>query len=154
MNKNSIEITNLLKACNGGDRNAMDKLMPFVYDELKRQAHSFLNKERQNHTLQTTALVHEAYLRLVEQNSINWQNRAQFFAMSATMMRRILVNYANERNRLKRGGKDENLPLENALHIAVKDSDINLLDLDRALDELAALDERQARIVELRYFNS
>ncbi len=131
----------------------MDELMPFVYDELRRQAHSFLNKERPNHTMQTTALVHEAYLRLIEQNSVDWQNRAHFFALSATMMRRILVNYAKERHRLKRGGKEENLPLDTAIHVAFKDREIDLLDLDRALEELAELDERQSRIVELRYFS-
>ena len=153
LHKNSREITGLLKACSCGDRKAMDELMPFVYDELRRQAHSFLNKERPFHTLQTTALVHEAYLRLIEQNSIDWQNRAHFFALSATMMRRILVNYAKDRQRLKRGGKDENLPLEEAINVAVKDREIDLLDLDRALDELAELDEQQSRIVELRYFS-
>lgn len=153
LHRNSTQITEMLKACSGGDREAMDELMPLVYDELRRQAHSFLNKERRNHTLQTTALVHEAYLRLIDQNSIDWQNRAHFFALSATMMRRILVNYAKDRHRLKRGGKEENLPLDEALHVAVKDREIDLLDLDRALDELAKLDERQARIVELRYFS-
>ncbi len=153
LSRNSTVITSLLKACSNGDRKAMDELMPFVYDELRRQAHSFLNKERHDHTLQTTALVHEAYLRLIEQNSVDWQNRAHFFALSATMMRRILVNYAKERNRLKRGGKDENLPLETAIHVAVKDREIDLLDLDRALEELAKLDARQSRIVELRYFS-
>lgn len=153
LHTNSREITHLLKACSGGNRDAMDELMPLVYDELRRQARSFLNKERPNHTLQTTALVHEAYLRLIEQNSIDWQNRAHFFALSATMMRRILVNYAKDRQRLKRGGKDENLPLDEAIHIAVKDREIDLLDLDRALDELAELDEQQSRIVELRYFS-
>lgn len=153
LHKNSTEITGLLKACSGGDRTAMDELIPLVYDELRRQAHSFLNKERAHHTLQTTALVHEAYLRLVEQKSVDWQNRAHFFALSATMMRRILVNYAKDRQRLKRGGKDENLPLDEAIHIEVKDREIDLLDLDRALDELAELDEQQSRIVELRYFS-
>lgn len=149
----SGEITSLLKACSVGNRKAMDDLLPMVYEELRRQAHIHLNKERSNHTLQTTALVHEAYLRLVEQNSTDWQNRAHFFALSATMMRRILVNYAKNRKRLKRGGKNENLPLDEALHVAVKDREIDLLALDDALNELAELDEQQSRIVELRYFS-
>lgn len=147
------EITEMLKACSGGNREAMNKLVPFVYQELHRQAHRYLNRERSNHTLQTTALVHEAYLRLIEYNSIDWQNRAHFFGMAANMMRRILVNYAVSQNRLKRGGSDENLPLEEALTVATTDRDIDLLALDKALNELEMLDERQAQIVELRYFS-
>ncbi len=146
------EITEMLEACRGGNREAMDKLVPFVYEELHRQAHRYLKRERSNHTLQTTALVHEAYLRLIEQRSADWQNRAHFFGLAANMMRRILVNYAVSQNRLKRGGKDENLPLEEAICVAVEESDVDLLALDRALTELTGLDERQARIVELRYF--
>lgn len=149
---NRGEITEMLNACRGGDRQAMDKLIPLVYEELRRQAHRYLRHERPNHTLQTTALVHEAYLRLIEQREVEWQNRAHFFGLSANMMRRILVNYAVSQNRLKRGGKDENLPLEEAMCVAVEERDVDLLALDSALNELAALDERQARIVELRYF--
>jgi len=149
---NRGEITEMLKACRGGNREAMNKIVPFVYQELHRQAHRYLRRERLNHTLQTTALVHEAYLRLIEQRSVDWQNRAHFFGLAANMMRRILVNYAVSQNRLKRGGKDENLPLEEALCVAVEESDVDLLALDRALTELTGLDERQARIVELRYF--
>ncbi len=111
-----------------------------------------LSRERSDHTLQTTALVHEAYLRLIEQRFVDWQNRAHFFGLSANMMRRILVKYAVSQNRLKRGGKDEKLPLEAALCVAVEERDVDLLALDQALTELAGLDERQARIVELRYF--
>lgn len=147
------EITEMLKACSGGNREAMNKLVPFVYQELHRQAHRYLNRERSNHTLQTTALVHEAYLRLIEYNSVDWQNRAHFFGMAANMMRRILVNYAVSQNRLKRGGSDEILPLEEALTVATTDRDVDLLALDKALNELAELDERQAQIVELRYFS-
>ena len=149
---NRGEITEMLKACSGGNREAMDKLVPFVYQELHRQARQYLRRERSNHTLQTTALVHEAYLRLIEQRFVDWQNRAHFFGLAANMMRRILVNYAVSQNRLKRGGKDETLPLEEALCVAVEERDVDLLALDRALNELAELDERQARIVELRYF--
>jgi RNA polymerase sigma-70 factor (ECF subfamily) len=147
------EITEMLKACSGGNREAMDRLVPLVYEELHRQAHRYLNRERQNHTLQTTALVHEAYLRLIEQRLVDWQNRAHFFGLAANMMRRILVNYANHAHRLKRGGADENLPLEEALCVASPDRDVDLLALDKALNELAELDERQAQIVELRYFS-
>jgi RNA polymerase sigma-70 factor, ECF subfamily len=147
------EITEMLVACGGGNREAMDKLMPLVYKELQNQAHRYLNRERQNHTLQTTALVHEAYLRLIDQRFVDWQNRAHFFGMAANMMRRILVNHANHLHRQKRGGAEENLPLEEALNVAVKDRDVNLLELDKALNGLAELDERQAQIVELRYFS-
>ena len=147
------EITEMLKACSGGNREAMDKLVPLVYQELHQQAHRYLNRERQHHTLQTTALVHEAYLRLIEIRFVDWQNRAHFFGMAANMMRRILVNYAVSQNRLKRGGADENLPLEEALCVAAEDRDVDLLALDIALNEWAELDERQAQIVELRYFS-
>lgn len=147
------EITEMLKACGGGNREAMDSLMPLVYKELQHQAHRFLRRERQNHTLQTTALVHEAYLRLVDQRFVDWQNRAHFFGMAANMMRRILVNYAVSRQREKRGGSDENLPLDEEMNVGSEDRDVDLLALDRALDELATLDERQAQIVELRYFS-
>ena len=147
------EITEMLKACSGGNREAMDDLVPLVYKELQRQAHRFLNRERQDHTLQTTALVHEAYLRLIDQRFVDWQNRAHFFGMAATMMRRILVNYATSAHRVKRGGADADLPLEEALNVAADDRDVDLLALDRALNELATLDERQAQIVELRYFS-
>lgn len=131
----------------------MDELVPLIYDELKRQAHRFLRKERRNHTLQTTALVHEAYIRLIGQNSVDWKNRAHFFAIAATTMRRILVNYAKARNRKKRGGPAENLPLDEVLIVGTRDRDIDLLALDKSLNELATLDEQQARIVELRYFS-
>ncbi len=147
------EITEMLKACSGGNREAMDKLVPLVYEELHRQAHRYLNRERKHHTLQTTALVHEAYMRLIEVRFLDWQNRAHFFGIAANMMRRILVNYAVNQNRQKRGGADENLPLEEALCVAAEDSDVDLLALDKALNELAELDERQANIVELRYFS-
>lgn len=149
----SGEITEMLKACSGGNREALDKLVPLVYEELHRQAHRYLNRERSNHTLQTTALVHEAYIRLIEVRFVDWQNRAHFFGMAANMMRRILVNYAVNQNRLKRGGADEHLPLEEALCVTAEERDVDLLALDKALNELAKLDERQAQIVELRYFS-
>src|SRR4051812_17987490 len=100
----SREISLLLQAWSDGDREALDELLPLVYNELHRQARRFLRRERSNHTLQTTALIHEAYLNLVDQNRVRWQNREHFFAISANLMRRILVNYANARHRKKRGG--------------------------------------------------
>ena len=147
------EITEMLKACSGGNREAMNDLVPLVYEELHRQAHRYLNHERSHHSLQTTALVHEAYLRLIEIRFVDWQNRAHFFGIAANMMRRILVNYAKHAHRQKRGGLEENLPLEEALCVSAEDRDIDLLALDNALNELAELDERQAQIVELRYFS-
>lgn len=147
------EITEMLMACSGGNREAMDKLVPLVYEELHRQARRYLSRERRNHTLQTTALVHEAYIRLIEYQFVDWQNRAHFFGMAANMMRRILVNHAVSQNRLKRGGSDEKVPLEEGLCVAAEDRDVDLLALDKALNELATLDERQAQIVELRFFS-
>ncbi len=150
---NKIEITEMLRAWSGGDGDLADDFLRLVYDELRRQARGYLRRERLNHTLQTTALVHEAYLRLADQKHVDWQNRSHFFALAAQMMRRILVNYAVNRNRQKRGGTDENLPLEDALIIVSEERGENLLELDRALSRLETLDERQARIVELRYFS-
>lgn len=127
--------------------------MPLVYDELRRQAARYLRKERQGHTLQTTALIHEAYLKLLGQTQVEWQNRAHFFAIAATAMRRILVDYARERQREKRGGRAENLALEAAFQISTGEKSVDLIALDEALDRLAKLSTRQARVVELRYFS-
>lgn len=127
--------------------------MPLVYEELHRQASRYLRKERQGHTLQTTALIHEAYLKLIGINEIEWQNRNHFFALASTAMRRILVDYARERNRDKRGGAAENLPLDEGLMISSNEKSVDLIALDEALNRLAKLDERQARVVELRYFS-
>jgi len=152
------EITVMLRALNADtSRATLDTLLPLVYDELHRQAHRYLRGERSNHTLQTTALINEAYLRLVGQKSVEWQNRAHFFALAANMMRRILVDYAKTKTRHKRGGNEEAVPLEDALSVAAETTEeavkIDLIALDRALDKLAAKDERLARIVELRYFS-
>lgn len=146
------EITEKLKACSNGNLEALNDLIPLVYEELKQQARFYLKYERQNHTLQTTALVHEAYLRLIDQHSVDWRNRAHFFAIAATAMRRVLINYAVEQSRKKRGGKHHNLPLEEALLIFDNGRDISLVALDEALNTLADLDEQQSRIVELRFF--
>lgn len=151
--RNSLQITHLLKKWSEGNQEVLDKLMPLVYDELRRQASRYLRRERANHTLQTTALIHEAYLKLIDQNQVEWQNRTHFFAIAAQAMRRILVDYARERNREKRGGAAENLPLEEAAFVVSEGKNVDLVALDEALDRLAEFDERQARVVELRYFS-
>lgn len=142
----------MLREWSGGKREALDELMPLVYDELRRQAARYLRRERRNHTLQTTALIHEAYLKLINQSEVKWQNRAHFFAIAAQLMRRILVDYARTKHREKRGGSDEKLPLEAAMTVAVEEKSVDLIALDEALTKLAEIDERQARVVELRYF--
>lgn len=133
------------------DKAALDELMPVIYDELRRLAQQYLSRERPNHTLQTTALVHEAYLRLVDQKTVNWQNRAQFFGIAARMMRRILINHANERQAQKRQGYATRISLDDAVNFFEK-AELDLASLDEALNELAVLDSQQAQIVELRFF--
>jgi len=149
----SLQITQLLKEWSDGRREALDALMPLIYEELRRQAGRYLKKERGNHTLQTTALINEAYLKLIDQREVVWQNRTHFFAIAAQAMRRILVDYARERHREKRGGAAENLPLDEALTIATPEKSVDLVALDEALNQLAKFDARQARVVELRYFS-
>lgn len=146
------EISRLLRAWSDGDSEALEDLLPLVYDELHRQAHRYLRRERPSHTLQTTALIHEAYLNLIRQKCITVENRDHFFAISANLMRQILVNYANARNRQKRGGPAESLELNDSILIATRAKDLELLALDEALKRLATMDEQQAQIVELRYF--
>jgi RNA polymerase sigma factor (TIGR02999 family) len=128
-------------------------LFNLVYDELRRQAHRFLLKERHDHTLQTTALVHEAYLKLANQKKEFWESRSQFFGIAATMMRRILIDYAKQKHRVKRGGASDDLPLEEALSITVSGTDFDLLELDEALNRLAEKEAHLAKIVELRFFS-
>ncbi|MBK7601085.1 MAG: sigma-70 family RNA polymerase sigma factor [Acidobacteria bacterium] len=149
----SPDITQLLQDWSHGDSAALERLLPLVYDELHRQAARYLRKERQGHTLQTTALIHEAYLKLMGQTQVEWQNREHFFAIAATAMRRILVDHARERHREKRGGQAENLAIEAALQIASPEKSVDFIALDEALDRLAKLSTRQARVVELRYFS-
>lgn len=144
-------VSGLLRAWGRGDAGARDKLMPLVYAELRRRAAAYLNRERKDHTLQPTALVHEAYLRLMGQQRVVWQNRAHFYGVAAQTMRRILVDYARGRARTKRYGAAIRVTLDDRL-AAVQPQDCEMLLLDQALGELAALDPRQARIVELRYF--
>jgi RNA polymerase sigma-70 factor, ECF subfamily len=146
-------VTQLLQDWNGGDQAALDKLMPLVYAELRRLANNYLRRERANHTLQPTALVNEAYLRLVDQKKARWQNRAQFFGVAAQLMRRILVDHARLHQAQKRGGSDQQrLSLTNVAERAADSPEIDLLALNEALDELAELDPQQGRIVELKFF--
>ena len=143
----------MLREWSDGKAEALDNLLPLVYDELHRQAARFLRKERQGHTLQTTALINEAYLKLIQQHSVNWESRTHFFAIAANAMRRILVDYAKTTHRKKRGGDNLKLPLEEAMLVAAEEKSVDLIALDEALNKLAQQDERQARVVELRYFS-
>lgn len=147
------EITAMLRAWGAGETEASEELIRAVYTELRRQARFHLRRERANHTLQTTALINEAYIKLVEQRSFKWESRSHFFALAAEMMRRILVDHAKTRYRQKRGGKVENLPLEAALTVFTGERDLDLIALDEALIRLAAIDSQQAKIVDLRYFS-
>ena len=147
------DITLWLHEWSLGKENALEALLPIVHAELHRQATNYLRRERIGHTLQATALINEAYLKLIDQREVNWQNRAHFFAIAAQAMRRILVDHARSRHRNKRGGDAEDLPLEAAEFATAKEGSIDLLALDEALTRLALLDERQSRIVELRFFS-
>lgn len=151
--ENSSQITQLLRQWSDGKREELESLMPLIYDELRGQASRYLKRERSNHTLQTTDLINEAYIKLIDQRQIKWQNRAHFFAIAAQAMRRILVDYARQRQREKRGGKAEDLPPEQAISIVSQEKKVDLVALDDALTRLEKFDERQARVVELRYFS-
>lgn len=143
--------TGLLRAWGAGDRAALEQLIPLVHDELRRLARRYMGRERAGHTLQPTALVNEAYLRLIDQRAVTWQNRAHFFGVAAQMMRRILVDHARERQRSKRQGGSIRVALDEEVAVS-QPPDSEVLALDRALDELSQLDPRQGQIVELRYF--
>ena len=145
------DVTQLLSKAQGGDENALNELLPLVYNELRRVAANQLKSERGDHTLQATALVHEAYLRLLEQKEVDWRNRAHFFSIASEMMRRILVNYAIQRNAQKRGDGATKIALDEAVSFA-NQRDFDLVSLDDALKNLAKFDEKQAKIVELRFF--
>jgi RNA polymerase sigma-70 factor, ECF subfamily len=144
------EVTRLLQSLNTGNREAVDALIPLVYAELRKLAAHYLKSERGEHTLQPTALVHEAFLRLVEQETA-WQNRTHFFAMAANLMRRILVDYARGHAAEKRGGAAEKISMEDAF-VFVKERPSEMIALDDALEELAKLDPRRSRVVELKFF--
>jgi len=145
------EVSQLLVDWRGGDKAALDKLIPLVHQELRRLARHYLRAERIGHTLQPTALVNEAYLRLIDYRDIQWQNRAHFFAVAAQLMRRILIDHARSRNYAKRGGAQQKLSLSKADRFANK-PDVDLVALDDALKTLAAMNEQQSRLVELRFF--
>jgi RNA polymerase sigma factor (TIGR02999 family) len=149
----SREITRLLREWSNGRRSAFDELMPLVYGQLHRQAARYLRDERRCQTLQTTALINDAWIRLVDQTGIEWQSRNQFFAFSAKVMRHILVDHARAKHREKRGGDAVKVPLEEALMLIVDEQDVDLIALDEALNRLAAIDQQQVRLVELRYFS-
>jgi RNA polymerase sigma factor (TIGR02999 family) len=145
-------ITQLLARWSNGDQTALDGLMPLVYSELRRLAGNYLRRERQDHTLQPTALVNEAYLKLIDQRTAKWQNRAQFYGIAAQLMRRILVDHARQHKAAKRGGSDQQrLSITGAGELAAK-PDLDVLALHEALEELATIDPQQARIVELKFF--
>lgn len=150
--KKAANITEILREWGEGRREALDELLPLVYSELRKQAARLMRRERANHSLQTTALVHEAYLKLVDQREVQWQCRDQFFAIAAQAMRRILIDYAKNRNRLKRGGGNEKVSFEEAFAAKADEGNVDLLALDEALSRLAAIDKLLERIVELRYF--
>jgi RNA polymerase sigma factor (TIGR02999 family) len=145
------DVTQLLKAWSAGDEAALEKLLPLVYEELHRAARRYMAGERSDHTLQTTALINEVYLRVVDFQQISWQNRAQFLGICAQLMRRILVDFARSRRNKKRGGAIFHLPLDEAL-IVCNEPRADLIALDDALKALAAVDDRKSRVIELRFF--
>ncbi len=151
LSEGSQHVTALLQAWNDGDLEARDQLMPLVYAELRRRAAARLRRERPGHTLQPTELVHEAYLRLVDQTRVQWRNRSQFYGVAAEIMRRILVDRARAHKAAKRSGRWARVTLDPALD-ATHPADVEVLDLDIALTQLAALDPRKGRIAELRFF--
>jgi RNA polymerase sigma factor (TIGR02999 family) len=149
----SPQITQLLVGWSQGDQSALRELTPIVYEELRRLANRYMHSERSNHTLQVTALIHEAYLRLVDQRDQRWQNRSHFFGIAAHLMRLILVDYARAHRAQRRGGGENKLDLDSAAALPAHDHADDLLALEEALTELAKLDERKSRIVEMRFFS-
>jgi RNA polymerase sigma factor (TIGR02999 family) len=150
-NPPSHQVTQLLIAWGDGDESALDELLPLVYDELRRLARQYMRRERPGNTLQTSALVNEAYLRLIDQRDVRWQNRAHFYGIAAQLMRRILVDHARKRSYQKRGGGAHRVTLEEGLIVSDERAG-DIVALDDALNSLAAVDQRQSRIVELRFF--
>ena len=146
------DVTRILHEWSGGDPNAPERLMPFVYDELRRLARAFLSRERGGHTLQPTALVNEAYLRLVDQTRANWQNRAHFYGIAASMMRRVLIDHARAHATDKRGGTAIRLSIDD-VQIPIEQRAAGLVALDEVLERLSQMDERKSRIVEMRFFS-
>ena len=146
------EITRMLIELTDGNQEVVNQILPHIYDELKRLASSYLRRERVNHTLQPTALVHEAYMKLIDQKRVQWQNRAHFFGIAAQVMRRILMDHARKHQADKRGGEAEKLPIEEEILVVSHEKSAELIALDDALQTLAGIDEQKAKIVELRYF--
>jgi RNA polymerase sigma-70 factor (ECF subfamily) len=146
------ELTDLLVEWSKGSQPALDRLLPHVYDELRTLARSHLRRERPGHTVHTGTLVHEAFVRLIEGQQVSWEGRAHFFGIAARLMRQILVDHARARDAVKRGAGEVADPIDSALSVAVQAMDVNVLALDRALDQLAAIDPAPARVVELRFF--
>jgi RNA polymerase sigma factor (TIGR02999 family) len=151
MTESPNEVTQLLVAWGNGDQAALEQLMPLVYSELHRLAHRHIKKERPGHTLQTSALLNEAFLRLVDQRDVQWQGRAHFFSIAAQMMRRILVDYARSRRYAKRGGDAQQVSFDEELVVS-RQLSADVLQLHDALNELATIDERKSKIVELKFF--
>jgi RNA polymerase sigma-70 factor (ECF subfamily) len=150
--ENSHEITQMLIELTDGKPDVVDRIYPHIYDELRRLAGSYLRRERSDHTLQPTALVHEAYIKLIDQTRVKWQNRAHFFGIAAQVMRRILMDHARKHKADKRGGEFEKLPIEEEILVVSHEKSAELVALDDALHALAEIDEQKAKIVELRYF--
>jgi RNA polymerase sigma-70 factor, ECF subfamily len=148
----SQNVTQLLIGWSNGDKEALDALLPVVYEELRKQAANYLRRERVGHTLQTTALIHEAYLKLVDQKNVHWQNRAHFFGIAAQLMRRILVDHARTKKRAKRGGSNIRVSFNEA-NVLTPSQNLDIVALDEALERLSEIDEQQSRIVELRFFS-
>ena len=145
------DVTELLLDWSNGNQAALDQLMPLVYEELHRLAHQHMARERPEHTLQTSGLLNEAYLKLVDQKNVRWQNRAHFFAIAAKLMRQILVDHAKQRHRVKRGGHARQVPLDEAVVVS-PERGAEMMALDDALQTLAAVDQRKSQILELRFF--
>jgi RNA polymerase sigma factor (TIGR02999 family) len=145
------DTTELLRAWGRGDAQALDQLLPLVETELRRLARAYMARERQNHTLQTTALVNEAYMRLTDASQLPWQSRAHFFGIAARLMRRVLVDHARSRGYRKRGGDVHHVSLDEAVAVTPP-PDLDLVALDRALEKLTGIDERKSRVIELRFF--
>lgn len=145
-------VTKLLIDWGKGDGRSVDELLPFVYQELRRLAAAYMSRERDGHTLQPTALVHETYLKLIDQRQVDWRNRAHFFGLAAEIMRRILVNHARDRRAAKRGGDDRKVSLSIAVDAFSSKPDFDVLALNEALEKFAAIDPRKARVVELKFF--
>lgn len=147
----SKDVTGLLIDLSRGENRAADEFLPIVYDELKRIARYYMSKERASHTLQATALVHETYLKLIDQKKVDWQNRAHFFGLASEIMRRILVNHARDRKAEKRGGEFQQVSLSLAIN-EIQQKDVDILVLNDALEELSKFDERKAKVVEMKFF--